>query len=303
LAEKLMPQSIILFGSAAKGEDIEQSDIDLFIESKETESQHDQELTLIEACSIKLLIPKMQGTLVHELGHNFGLRHNFYGSNDVENFYPSSDETSRQIRSSSVMEYPDFNEDRLNKPGLYDIAAIRYGYSDSVLLADSTIIKLNTNQTIEQNVKAANGTLKKYKFCTDDHIFYGSDPMCARHDAGTTPTEVVNHIINDYDTLSSISNYKLDRAYKPTEAHIAWQRESFIFAPLYKFYTEWRVELAQLLGEPTKYLDGLSDADIQNKIQNLASTNPAGAAKLIEYQNVKNIIINFIKKIAMAPSR
>jgi predicted nucleotidyltransferase len=30
-----MPQSIILFGSAAKGEDIGQSDIDLFIESKE----------------------------------------------------------------------------------------------------------------------------------------------------------------------------------------------------------------------------------------------------------------------------
>ncbi|MEK6876345.1 MAG: nucleotidyltransferase domain-containing protein [Nanoarchaeota archaeon] len=36
LAEKIMPQSIILFGSAAKGEDIEQSDIDLFIEGKET---------------------------------------------------------------------------------------------------------------------------------------------------------------------------------------------------------------------------------------------------------------------------
>ena len=35
LAEKIMPQSIILFGSAAKGEDTEQSDIDLFIESKE----------------------------------------------------------------------------------------------------------------------------------------------------------------------------------------------------------------------------------------------------------------------------
>ena len=35
LAEKIMPQSIILFGSAAKGEDTEESDIDLFIEGKE----------------------------------------------------------------------------------------------------------------------------------------------------------------------------------------------------------------------------------------------------------------------------
>jgi predicted nucleotidyltransferase len=37
LADKLMPQSIVLFGSAARGEDIEESDIDLFIECKEEE--------------------------------------------------------------------------------------------------------------------------------------------------------------------------------------------------------------------------------------------------------------------------
>lgn len=37
LTEKIMPQSIILFGSAAKGEDTKESDIDLFIEGKETE--------------------------------------------------------------------------------------------------------------------------------------------------------------------------------------------------------------------------------------------------------------------------
>ena len=35
LSEKIMPNSIILFGSASKGEDLINSDIDLFIQSKE----------------------------------------------------------------------------------------------------------------------------------------------------------------------------------------------------------------------------------------------------------------------------
>lgn len=35
LSDKLMPQAIILFGSAAKGEDVEESDVDLFIEGEE----------------------------------------------------------------------------------------------------------------------------------------------------------------------------------------------------------------------------------------------------------------------------
>lgn len=37
LSEKIMPQAIILFGSAAKGEDIEDSDIDVFVEGEEEE--------------------------------------------------------------------------------------------------------------------------------------------------------------------------------------------------------------------------------------------------------------------------
>ena len=37
LEEKLMPKCIVVFGSYSKGEDIEESDIDLFIESKKTE--------------------------------------------------------------------------------------------------------------------------------------------------------------------------------------------------------------------------------------------------------------------------
>ena len=37
IEEKLMPKSIVLFGSYARGEDIENSDIDLFVECKKEE--------------------------------------------------------------------------------------------------------------------------------------------------------------------------------------------------------------------------------------------------------------------------
>lgn len=37
LKEKLMPRSIVLFGSYARGEDIEESDIDIFVECKKSE--------------------------------------------------------------------------------------------------------------------------------------------------------------------------------------------------------------------------------------------------------------------------
>lgn len=42
LSENLMPDCIILFGSASKGEDMKDSDIDLFIQSKEKKVKLDK---------------------------------------------------------------------------------------------------------------------------------------------------------------------------------------------------------------------------------------------------------------------
>lgn len=86
-------------------------------------------------------------TLLHEVGHTLGLRHNFKGS--------------LQPLSSSVMEYM-LDEDayRFSQPGPYDIAAIRYLYG------------LSTE-------------LPSQPFCTDDSTVV--DPMCARFDATDDP--------------------------------------------------------------------------------------------------------------------
>jgi predicted nucleotidyltransferase len=42
LQEKLMPDCIVLFGSASRGEDVKESDIDLFVQCKETKVELDR---------------------------------------------------------------------------------------------------------------------------------------------------------------------------------------------------------------------------------------------------------------------
>lgn len=103
--------------------------------------------------------------VIHEVGHNWGLRHNFKGSLGVN--------VAEKHPSYSVMDY---NDDQLiidglflKKPGSYDNEAIRYGY--------------------QKNLEAQ----KTYPFCTDedadDFFDYDFDPRCARFDFGRNPLQ------------------------------------------------------------------------------------------------------------------
>ena len=96
------------------------------------------------------------GVTAHELGHTFGLRHNFEGSADAMNFFPQywgvgaegltadqqhllakSDRPS-EIQYSSIMDYHQrFNGDWAGI-GLYDKAAIKLGYAEHVEVFDES---------------------------------------------------------------------------------------------------------------------------------------------------------------------
>ncbi len=163
-------------------------------------------------------------TAIHEFGHNLNLRHNFFGSVDKKNFHTdrvirdaAGKDKTIKAKSSSVMDYLSLEDEMHSDLGWesYDEAAILYAYSDG---------KVDTK--------------KKFLFCTDEHKFLNA--MCNTWDHGATPTEVIKSMIEDYDKLYYVLNYRYNRAYWDTTGYA-----SRIFETMFnikKFLPMWRTD-------------------------------------------------------------
>lgn len=87
----------------------------------------------------------------HELGHTFGLRHNFNGAYDALNYPPTfwgvdtkdfrmrTGLSHEEMRSSSIMDYHKRFDSDFSGLGLYDYAALLAGYGDLVEVFDTRI--------------------------------------------------------------------------------------------------------------------------------------------------------------------
>lgn len=173
---------------------------------------------------------------IHEIGHNLGLRHNFNGSFDKDNFYSKEEvrEISSRLIQSWIQEHncsvnshldichPDFYESmfnirdefayssimdysasRLNELtifGKYDIAALRFAYGRQVETADGRIVD------VEGTLHDQGIPLKQYRFCTDENA--GLDPSCNRFEEGTSYTEIAKHYINTYSDYYRYRNFR-----------------------------------------------------------------------------------------------
>ncbi|EQC44352.1 zinc-dependent metalloprotease [Bacteriovorax sp. Seq25_V] len=151
----------------------------------------DQKFQLTKILAKHAYVP----TLVHEIGHNLGLRHNFYGSVDKDNFYSEKERKELGIDGgsvySSIMDYAYSSLNELSTFGKYDTAALKFAYNREVQLTNGSFVKLGKSTLLN---KVPN--LKKYGFCTDEDA--GSMLTCNRFDEGSNVKEIMNHLADKY---------------------------------------------------------------------------------------------------------
>ncbi len=178
----------------------------------------------------------VMSTLSHELGHAFGLLHNFKASTDQENYEftkidGTKEDTGRNY--SSIMDYIQDVEQKYAGPGPYDAHALRAAYTDMVEVSEKTKADLEKNKitlakgnlaSIDDIMKLTgqtslvhftketlnkNGILKHYAQCSDGGI--GQQALCAQFDAGGSATEIVQNKIADYSRGYISRNFVYDK--------------------------------------------------------------------------------------------
>lgn len=179
----------------------------------------------------------VMSTLSHELGHAFGLLHNFRGSMDKANYEFKGEQTGRNY--SSIMDYISDIEQQYAGPGPYDVQAVRAAYTGYVPLTEAITsnpeqvknlaaagVKLIEGQfiSIPDMLKVLNkkslvhftkdtlnskGLLKHFEQCSDGGV--AQSALCARFDVGGSAEEIVKNKIADYTRSYANRNYVYDR--------------------------------------------------------------------------------------------
>ncbi|PMO73208.1 zinc-dependent metalloprotease [Vibrio splendidus] len=122
-----------------------------FADADQSKMKTWEELTIDQQKLASQAISKhmFKSTLIHELGHNLGLRHNFMGSTDESHFYTEAELAQSKIGHldkpaaySSIMDYGASIFDELLTFGKYDKAALRFAYARQV---ETNELIVNTN--------------------------------------------------------------------------------------------------------------------------------------------------------------
>jgi hypothetical protein len=182
--------------------------------------------------------------LIHELGHNLGLRHNFMGSADKENFYTLAEANAagmdnRVPNYSSVMDYAFSELNELGAFGKYDLAALRFAYAREVVAKDETVHKVNNIGGL-RDFKAANAAveLKSFMFCTDENA--GLSAFCNRFDEGSSLVDITKHYIKRYETSYKYRNWRDGRNnFSVTDNYSYARRRNGDFQRIRNVFENW----------------------------------------------------------------
>ena len=183
--------------------------IDRFKEKAVQRRENLDDRDFILSCGRKLVKGNLLQLILHEMGHNFGLGHNFKASVDKENYYKTWEEVKGffpaiQIfsdeelpKTSSVMDYmPLMNVPSLSFLGKYDLAALRYLYMDQVEARNGGLLSLDISPETSKQEPLSKSVLslrKNYFHCSDFVLRdkQSKDLLCRSHDYGSNPLEIV----------------------------------------------------------------------------------------------------------------
>ena len=208
---------------------------------------------IILACVEMVIERSLLNLILHEMGHNFGLTHNFKASADSKNYFQSPEEIKKIFgddfkfneqllaRSSSVMDYI------LTKvyPGMeylgkYDLAALRYLYLDELEGKNGELISLNINPDPNQQFPLTAQQLKErkdYLHCPDN--FNNKEPFCKSHDYGSTPAEIVTNSMTSAKMIFNILRYRYDKSNKDYDVFDVAQMFLYPIFSNFIYYKHW----------------------------------------------------------------
>lgn len=283
---------------------------------------------MITNCATRAMKRSILTTTVHEFGHNFGLDHNFYGSADADNHIDEEfiNDTYGEwalksyylneltVGSSSIMDYVSDNNPPSPLAGPYDVAAIRFSHTGRIETKDGEMVsvvtdvrrdaKIEVSVPIEVALQKSGKKSKTYLYCDDWGAVTGFDPMCARHDRGTTPIEVVENIIQDYKQFIKQTEFRFNKVYAHNEFSRARAAHSYFYSQLRKFYIQWRIHLTEVMGLENKYLEKFNPITYNQTINSLVQSGiPKYKNKINQYYAVRNRVFNFFKDEALQNDR
>jgi len=290
---------------------------------------NEREQEILEKCSIKMVEKQVLATLIHEMGHNLGLRHNFVASADENNFLYG--EKGRTVaETSSTMDYSTSYVRELPKPGPYDVAAIRYGYVGKVEVFDNSgnkdlkdvrknMMTLDIEKSITENLveynkkKGTSEVLYPYKYCSDYDTnqrswpvlaVFQTDPLCDKHDQGRNALQQVERKIAEYKSMLQTSGQRFDRNQGSSDTRLTFSAYDRYLIPIKMVYDHWRFLLSNLegVGKKGAYLEDKSPADMAELMTKLEARDDY-KTKYEPYRLAAKKAYDFLKKEAFQPVR